>query len=308
MDFACRLRGFRTLFYRPGAGFVLAGSEKTYQSEQFIGCLHKTVESAFFKPEIFEKNSRFVGREFGDFLFRSRADDERFAAFFLRVIGDFLCERNVVHVLSHVRFGNVSRVNHGFCGEQEKSVHVFLFLFGEFQPSHGHFFFQPVEDFFEYVRFDFILFVARFDHPERFVVTLLNGFDVGENKFEIDYSDISYRVHGVFHVRNVFVLEASHNVNDRVHLSYVRKEFVSESFAFGRALYKPCDIDEFYACRRNFFAVIKRGESGKSFVRNGNHSHVRFDGTERKVRRLRACVRDCVEKSGFADVRQSYDS
>ena len=60
----------------------------------------RTVHSAFLddianfrptdKPEIFEKNSRFVGREFGDFLFRSRADDERFAAFFLRVIGDFL--------------------------------------------------------------------------------------------------------------------------------------------------------------------------------------------------------------------------
>ena len=245
---------------------------------------------------------------FGDFLFRSRTDDERFAAFFFRVVGNFLCERNVVHVLSHIGFGNVSRVNHGFCGEQEKPVHVLLFLFGKFKPSHGHFFFQPVKNFFEYIRFDFILFVARFDHSERLVITLLNCFDVGENKFEIDYPDISYRVHGVFHVRNVFVLETSHNVNDRVHLSYVRKEFVSESFAFGRALYKPRDIDEFYACRRNFFAVIKRGESGKSFVRNRHHANVRLDGAERKVCRLRACVSDCVEKSGFAHVRQSYYS
>ena len=56
----------------------------------------------------------------------------------------------------------------------------------------------------------------------------------------------------------------------------------------------------------NFFTVIQRGELRKPFVGNGDYADVRFYRAERKVCRLRACMGDCIEKSGFADVGQSY--
>ena len=107
-------------------------------------------------------------------------------------------------------------------------------------------------------------------------------------------------------MRYVLVLETSDDVNDRVNLSYVRKELVAQALALARTLDKPRDIDEFDACGSNFFTVIQRGELREPFVGNGDYADVRFYRAERKVCRLRACMGDRIEKSGFADVGQSY--
>lgn len=56
MDFARGLRGFCSVFYRPGAGFLFAGGEIAYKPEQFIRSLYETIESAFGKTELFEEH------------------------------------------------------------------------------------------------------------------------------------------------------------------------------------------------------------------------------------------------------------
>ena len=50
------------------------------------------------------------------------------------------------------------------------------------------------------------------------------------------------------------------------------------------------------------------GKLREAFVGNGDDAHVRLDCTEREVGCLRLSVREAVEKSGLAHVRESYDT
>ena len=145
VNFACCLGGFRTFFYGPCAGFVFARSQETYKTEKFIRCFYQTVKSAFFKSEIGKENFSLVGRQLGNFFFRSRADDEGFAAGFFRVVYNFLRKRYVFAVLAHIRLRNVCGVNYGFGGQKEEIVDVFLFVFGKFHSAYGRFAFETVE-------------------------------------------------------------------------------------------------------------------------------------------------------------------
>ena len=168
--------------------------------------------------------------------------------------------------------------------------------------------FETIEHFFQKGGFDLIFFIARLDHAERLIVTFLNRFDVGENEFEVDDADIAHGVDRLLHVGDVFVFETAHHMHDRVYLADMGKKFIAETFPFGSSLHKPRDVHEFDGGGSDLFAVVKRGEFRQSLVGNGDHADVRFYGTERKIRHLRARMGDGVEKSRFADVRQAHYS
>ena len=89
-------------------------------------------------------------------------------------------------------------------------------------------------------------------------------------------------------MRDVVVLEAAHDVHDRVGLADVREELVAEPFAFGGALHEAGDVDELHdrghgassACTISASSVEPR-------VGDLDHADVRLDGAERIVRRFR---------------------
>ena len=109
-------------------------------------------------------------------------------------------------------------------------------------------------------------------------------------------------------MRYVRVVETANDVYDCVHFSYMRKEFVAESFAFACALDKTRDVHKFKRSRGDFLAVVKSGKFFESFVGNGNYAYIRLDRAERIVRRLRARLCDCVEKRTLAHVWQTNDT
>ena len=104
----------------------------------------------------------------------------------------------------------------------------------------------------------------------------------------------------------IVVLETAYNVNDSVNLADIRQEFVSQTLALGRALYKTRNIDKFQRCGSEFFGVIHFRQLVKTFIGNGNDTDIRLDSAERIVRGLRARVCKRVEKGTFADIRQPY--
>ena len=142
----------------------------------------------------------------------------------------------------------------------------------------------------------------------RLVHALLHGVQIGENEFEVDRFDIAHGVHGIFDVGHVRVLEAPHDVDDRVHLADMRKKFIAQALAAARALHEPRDIDEFDDGGGDFFAVVQGGELVEPFVGNGDYAYVGFYGAEGVIRGFRARVRDCVEQSGFSYVRKSHNT
>ena len=109
-------------------------------------------------------------------------------------------------------------------------------------------------------------------------------------------------------MRDVFVLEASDDMNDGVHFADMREELISESLAVACALDEPCNIDEFDDGGGDFFAVIKSCELVQPFIGDGDHAHVGLDGAEWVVCGIRTCVRDGIEEGGFSHIGKTYDA
>ena len=136
----------------------------------------------------------------------------------------------------------------------------------------------------------------------RFCDAAFHRFHIGENKFQIYGFDIVDGIDLAGNVRYVFVVETPYDVHDRVHFPDVRQEFIAKTFALRRALDKPRDIHEFHGCGGDFFAVVKRREFFKPFVRHRDDAHVRLYRAKRIIRAHRACVCNCVEQRAFPDV------
>ena len=107
-------------------------------------------------------------------------------------------------------------------------------------------------------------------------------------------------------MRDVFVVEAAHYVNDGVAFADIRQKFIAQPFAFGRAFDQTRNVHEFDDGGGDFFGVIHFAEYVQPFVGNGNDAHVRFDGAEGIICAFRPRVRDRVEKRRFAYVRQAH--
>ena len=94
-------------------------------------------------------------------------------------------------------------------------------------------------------------------------------------------------------------------MNDRIDLTDMRKELVSQSLAMACPFYESGNVDEFNGCRRHFLWMIHFCENIQTMVRNHHHSCIGFNGTERKIGRLCiACLCDCIKQRALSDVRE----
>ena len=72
----------------------------------------------------------------------------------------------------------------------------------------------------------------------------LDGLEVGERELGIDDGDVGRGIHAAGDVHDVGVLEAAHDVRDRVHFADVREELVAEALALRGAGDEAGDVDE----------------------------------------------------------------
>ena len=107
---------------------------------------------------------------------------------------------------------------------------------------------------------------------------------------------------------DIWIVEAPDDVDDGVRAADIRQELVPKPLSFARAFDKSRDIHKLDHRRSVFLRLIHLCKVVKPFVRHGHDAHIRVDGAERVVCRLRACVRQRVEKRAFADIRQSHDA
>ena len=138
------------------------------------------------------------------------------------------------------------------------------------------------------------------------VDTALEYLQVGEDELQVYGFDIPCGANAAVNVDYVVVLEAAYYMHDSVHLADIGQELVAQTLAPGSALYKTCDVHELQRCRGELLGVVHLSELVQPLVRYGNYAHVRLDGAERVIRRLCACVGECVEKGALADIRQTY--
>ena len=110
-------------------------------------------------------------------------------------------------------------------------------------------------------------------------------------------------------VHDVVVLEAAHDVRDRVDLADVAQELVPEPLALAGAADEPGDVEELDRRRRDLLGPGDRREPREARVRHGHDAHVGLDRAERIVRRLRVLRGgDCIEDRRLPDVREADDA
>lgn len=137
---------------------------------------------------------------------------------------------------------------------------------------------------------------------------VLHRLHIRKDEFQIDGFYIPYGIDGIFHVRDVRILETAHDVHDGVHFADRGEEFVAQSLAAGSALDESCDVHEFDDGGRHFFALIEGGKLVQTLVGHRHDADVRLDGAKRIIGAFRARMGDCVEKSGFSHVGKTYDT
>src|SRR5207248_7025821 len=86
--------------------------------------------------------------------------------------------------------------------------------------------------------------VARASGPSRLVKTLLQRSEVGDGQLEFDYLSIAHRIDCTHDVRHVRILEAAHDVHDRIGLAGVGEEFIAQPLALGGSFDESRDINE----------------------------------------------------------------
>ena len=95
---------------------------------------------------------------------------------------------------------------------------------------------------------------------------------------------------------------------DCVDLADMGQELIAQTLALACAADQTGDVYELYDSRGGFLRVIQIGQRLKTLIRYRYHADVRVDGAERVVRALCACLRDRIEQSGLADVRETDDA
>ena len=107
----------------------------------------------------------------------------------------------------------------------------------------------------------------------------------------------------------VVVFKAADDVNDRIHLTDVGQELVSQSFTLARTFHKPSDVDKFHPSGNDFRTTAEIAEQLQPGIRHSHRADIGLDRAEREIGCLGLSVGDQgVEKSGFAHVGQSDDS
>ena len=153
--------------------------------------------------------------------------------------------------------------------------------------------------------FDARFLVAAAEVFHRLVLAALHGVHVRENQLEVDRLDVAGGVDRAINVDDVLVLEAAHDVDNRVHLADVAQKLVAQPFAVARAFHQTRNVHKLDGRGCNLLRVIHFAQHVQTVVRHHDNARVRLDGAERIVGRLCASLRDGINQGAFADIGQT---
>ena len=108
---------------------------------------------------------------------------------------------------------------------------------------------------------------------------------------------------------DVAILEAAHHMHDGIDLADVCEELVAEALPLGSTAHDAGNVHESDPCRNDLLRFADDGQPVEPIIGHGHIAHVRFDGAERVIGRLRRRrLRQRVEEGRLADIRQADDT
>ena len=130
-----------------------------------------------------------------------------------------------------------------------------------------------------------ILLVVGLGRALDLVQRLLDGLKISQGQLGIDRIDIGDRIDLVGDMDNVGMLEAAHDMRNRVDLTDMREEFVAKALALGSAGNQTGDIDELHRGRDGLLRLDDFRQCAEARIRHRHNADVRINRAERKVRR-----------------------
>ena len=105
---------------------------------------------------------------------------------------------------------------------------------------------------------------------------------------------------------DVAIFKTAQHMSNRIDLTNIGEKLIAQPFAFGRTAHQTGNIDKAQAGGNAIGRLGNIGQLIKPFIRHGNITNIRFNGAERKIRRLRAGgFGQRVEQRRFANIGQA---
>ena len=136
----------------------------------------------------------------------------------------------------------------------------------------------------------------------------LDRLQVGERELGVDDLDVGDRIDLARDVDDVGIVEAAHDVRDRVALADVREELVAQSFALARAGDQSGDVDELDGRGDGLLRLGDRGQRVETRIGDLDDADVGLDRAEGIVLGRDSGLGEGVEERRLADVGQADDA
>ena len=292
----------------PRADLLLARGEVRDEVEHRVARADHGVEAGLLQAGALEEVGALLGGQLHDLRLDLRADDHDRRAALLGALAHAVHERIGVG-LGELLLLHVAHVEERLVREQrEVSQDVLLVLVVRRDAAREATTVEHLLDLLEDLDGLLLLRVVALGRAARLVEALLHRVEILERELGLDGLDVGDRVDLVLDVQDVVVLEAAHDLRDRVALADVREEGVALAFALARAADQTRDVDEVHRRGHGLDRLDDLHERIEARVRHGHDAHVRLDRAERVVRGLGLLGRERVEERRLADVGQTDDA
>ena len=137
----------------------------------------------------------------------------------------------------------------------------------------------------------------------------LEALEIGQHQFGLDRRDVRQGIDAALDMGYVAVLEATHDVRDRVAFADMAEKLVAQPLALGRAAHQAGDVDEGEAGRNDFLRAGDCRQRRETGVRHRHVADIGLDRAEGIVGGLRGSrLRQRIEKRRLADIGQADDA
>ena len=221
---------------RPGARLLRPGGEESHKMKKRIAGADQPIETGLLQTDRGEVFVAIAARQHGDFRFDLGGNGDRGRAFRFGPDFDLLCE---LIAAGGGRLIDIANVKHRQRGEEaERMEGLFLVGLALGQPRRLAVAQQRQRARHEIERL-LCLLVAALGFFAQSVDAPLQAFEIGEHQLGLDGFDIVERIDASRDVDHVRVLEAAHDVDDRVGFADMGEELITQAFAFRGAATKP---------------------------------------------------------------------
>ena len=308
MDDAGGLRRLCALCEGPCPHLVGAGSEVGAQVEQCVCGTDQTVHATLLEPEVVEKLATlFISLQLGDLTLRLGCHHHHVGILPGKCclhLFDIMITRNGTPLI------HIAEIEHRLIGQQEQFASKFLLLLTlDGDATRRAPLLQRLFICLKHTELHLrSLISAGLGSLLRLRQSTLHSLQILDLQLIIDHLHIAHRVHSRVDMSDIIIIETAEHMDDGIRLADISQELIAEALTLRGPLHEPGDVDDLHRSRDHRPGVAELHEASQTIIGHRDHTHIRFNSTEREISRLCLRIAKTVKESGLADIGQPHDT